>query len=165
MGKCPQSISSILTHQEHNSFLPASLNLSKDFSYTLGEEGWGLEDRGGKGRGLKYGSSKARNWGRSSTQGCGEQGNRGPDIATCFSPGSFLSKPNLLGDHDKDTIRTIKRLFLPFFSLFIFSLPSSLSSPLLFQISCITTSHTAYTSTWQPQTWMPSAQRRKASRH
>lgn len=147
MGKCPQSISSILTHQEHNSFLPASLNLSKDFSYTLGEEGWGLEDRGGKGRGLKYGSSKARNWGRSSTQGCGEQGNRGPDIATCFSPGSFLSKPNLLGDHDKDTIRTIKRLFLPFFSLFIFSFPSSLSSPLLFQMSCITTSHTVYTPT------------------
>lgn len=161
MGKCPQSISSILTHQEHNSFLPASLNLSKDFSYTLGEEGWGLEDRGGKGRRLKYGSSKARSWGRSSTQGCGEQGNRGPDIATCFSPGSFLSEPNLLGDHDKDTIRTIKRLFLPFFSLFMFSLPSSLSSPLLFQM----TSHTAYTSTWQPQTWMPSAQRRKDSRH
>lgn len=114
MRKCPQSISSILTHQEHNSFLPASLNLSKDFSYTLGEEGWGLEDRGGKGRGLQDGSSKARSWGQSSSQGCGEQGNRGPDIATCFSPGSFLSKANLLGDHDKDTISTIKRLFCPF---------------------------------------------------
>lgn len=96
--------------------LPTSLNLSKNFSYTMGEEGWGLKDRGGKGRGLKDGSSKARSWGRSSTQGCGEESNRGPDIATCFSPGSFLSKPNLIGDHDKDTIRTIKRL--PFYIFF-----------------------------------------------
>lgn len=136
MGKCPQSISSILTHQEHNSFFPVSLNLSKNFIYTLGEEGWGLKDRGGKGRGLKDGSSKARSWGRSSTQACGEQGNRGPDIATCFSPGSFLSKPNLIGDHDKDTIRTIKRLpFYIFFPQFTLrSTPSSKCPVSLFLI-------------------------------
>lgn len=108
MGKCPQSISSILTHQEHKSFLPASLNLSKNSSYTVGEEGWGKRTEGWLFQGKERGREQhTRLW------GAGQQRPRHPH----FSPGSFLSKPNLLGDHDKDTIRTIKRLpfyiFLP----------------------------------------------------
>lgn len=156
MGKCPQSISSILMHQEYNSFLPATLNLSKDFSYTLGEEGrekdWRMAlPRRGAGDGTAHKAVGSR----------ATEAQTSPLASLLIR---FFQKPNLLGDHDKDTIRTIKRLLLPFFSLFIFSFPSS-HSPHLFQMSCITTSHTAYTPTRQPQAWMPSAQRRKGSRH